>query len=137
MEHLIRWSPYPARHTLAEGVAAWIRDQRDQGTLDYFRDPEHCDRWCSPACVLEQGGGDCDDFALLAVSLLQAGDLDADVMVGRHCTVHQCEGHAWVEGHDERGWFLLEAVHGLLFRTQRPDGYIAQLALRPGWCRAA
>ena len=137
--HLVVPVPLPlvAVETQAIRVAAWMRSRFDDGTLDYIPDPPDCDRWCPPGVTLAQGGGDCDDLAILAVSLLAAGGIDADFVVGHYCSRFMCFGHAWVEGHDEQGWFLLEPTTGWLSRDARPAGYHASLLLRPGLCRIA
>jgi len=109
------------------------------GDLCYITDPRACDRWCAPAETLRRGGGDCDDFAILGVSLLRALGVPAFVIVGRTCDGSGCAWHAWVEGRDRRGRFHLEATSGALVRGPwRPAGYHADLVLGPGVCvRAA
>lgn len=124
--------PFP--HNFAESVAAAIRRDLEHGALQYEADPPDCDRWCSPARTLARGKGDCDDLAILAASILRAGLTSAAVVTGHYCGRDGCIGHAWVEGADERGWFLLEATNGSLFRVARPETYQAQLILELGRC---
>lgn len=138
--HLLRTVPahlVPPAYSFVGSVARWLQGQMGTGDLAYIPDPEWCDRWCSPTGTLDRGGGDCDDLAILAASLLMAGGLAVDVVVGRHCNGFVCDGHAWVEGCDQRGWFLLEATQGHLFRRGRPATYSPALKLRPGNCRLA
>lgn len=127
-----RWPP--SNHSLPRSVALWLQFKRLTGEVAYMPDPEWCDRWCSPAETLDRRGGDCDDLAILATSLLWAGGVAAGVVVGHHCNDFVCDGHAWVEGHDERGWFLLEATTGTLVRKARPTAYTPHLWLQPGRC---
>lgn len=102
-----------------------------QGPLSLFADPPGCDRWSSPSSTFRRRGGDCDDMAILALSLLIAAGCDsASVAVGFVWTGQKWEGHAWVEGHDERGWFRLEATNGRVDR-RRGSSYVLELLLTP------
>jgi len=56
------------------------------------------------------------------------------VVVGRLCNRRGCEGHAWIEGTDEHGWFLLEATNGSLSRNALPNEYRRELLLTPEKC---
>lgn len=56
------------------------------------------------------------------------------VVVGRVCNRRNCEGHAWVEGEDEQGWFLLEATNGSITRGSLPNDYRRELFLTPEKC---
>ena len=85
--------------------------------------------------LFEQGGPLM--WAILAASMLMAGGVAVDVVVGHHCNGFVCDGHAWVEGHDDQGWFLLVATGGHLLRRARPASYAPHLKLRPGVCRLA
>lgn len=107
---------------LGENIAAWFRGKLLAGELAYVPDPESCDRWCGPATTLELGTGDCDDLAILAASLIQAAGGSCVLIIGRLCTSEGCDGHAWVEGFDSKGHFLLEATSGALYRG-RPAAY--------------
>lgn len=133
--HLIRRVPLhqlPADHTLARSVARYVATE-----LVYVPDPPNCDLWCSPARTLHRRRGDCDDFAIFSASALLAGRVDAAVIVGLVFVRGAWRGHAWVEGVDHLGWFLLEATSGTVYRRERPSTYIAQLELRPGSCCVA
>jgi hypothetical protein len=97
-----------------------------RGRLRYRRDPGR-DVWFSPAATLQRRGGDCEDLAILSLSLLLAGGHhEAHLVIGRHCDGRRCEGHAWVEGADARGGFLFEATSMQLMRYRPP-------AYRPNW----
>lgn len=117
------FQPYfgpPRRFTAAEEIAEWMRKKLARGELFYMPDPEDCDRWCSPAVTLRLRGGDCDDLAILIASMLKLQGVETSFAAGWSGN----EGHAWVEGWDKRGPFLLEATSGELFR-HRPSGYFA------------
>lgn len=106
----------------AESLGAWIKEARRSGALQFIPDPKgSLDRWCTPSATLARGGGDCDDLAVLCVSVLRAAGLRAWVVVGWRGR----ESHAWVEGHDERGAFLLEATSGEVWglKGARPAPY--------------
>lgn len=122
---------------LADMVAGWFRETFAAGGLRYIPDPQTCDRWSSPAETLLRGGEDCDGLAILATSMLLHGDVDCHVAVGRWCNRQDCQGHAWVEGRDAAGWFLLEATSGALHRHARPGEYKPELWARPGFCQRA
>jgi hypothetical protein len=64
-------------------------------------------------------------------------DVPMAVVVGRMCDRRGCAGHAWVEGHDEHGWFLLEATNGSLSRNTLPNDYQRELLLTPEKCAIA
>lgn len=117
-------------------IAQAFKNSFAKRTLTYFPDPPFCDRWCPPLETLRQGGGDCDDLAILAASLYLAVGIQCSVVVGTHCNGWICNGHAWVEGRDANGWFLFEATSGDLFRF-RPPQYQATHMLRPGMCAVA
>jgi transglutaminase-like putative cysteine protease len=86
--------------------------------------------WVSPTQTLQRGGGDCDDLSSLALSLLYAMGLrSADMLVGTYCGGQLCDGHAWAEGRDRSGHFLLETTNGTLLRGV-PEWGRAQAGLR-------
>jgi len=127
----------PSGHDFPASVARWIQVQLAARRLRYVADPPSCDRWCPPAETLWRGSGDCDDFAILVASMLRAGGVqNLDVVVGHHCSGWVCGGHAWVEGVDHSGPFMIEPTSGA-FYTSRPSEYIPFLRLRPGLCRVA
>lgn len=139
VQEVPRWL-LPRGHALAADVARWLGSQLSAGTLRYIPDPVRpygYDHWCSSAATLERGGGDCDDMAILGASLLLAGGVDAWVVVGSLRQGWQVGGHAWIEGVDERGGFLIEATSGCLLRHVRPPQYNASLMLGPGCCERA
>lgn len=103
----------------ADRVGRWMRL-----TLQYKPDKPGADEWCPPSVTLDRGGGDCDDLAIFGCSLLRAGGIQAEVRTGTLDQGNGPNGHAWVEGHDNRGWFLLEATSGAVHRC-RPSGYLA------------
>lgn len=138
VEHLInRFPGIPSHHfrPAAEQTAQWLKENFASGGLAYFPDPWNCDRWCPPAETLLRRGGDCDDLALLGVSMLLAMGSPAHLVVGRSCDGLNCSGHVWIEGVDDRGFFLLEATNGQLFRGFRPQGYQPQLYIGPDYCQ--
>lgn len=99
-------------------VGRWMEAFRASGRLLPMLDPSRCDFWKSPARTWHDGGGDCEDFAIFALSLLRNLGVKASLITG---TLHGV-GHAWVEGHDRLGWFLLETVTGQVSRSF-PPGY--------------
>jgi len=118
----------------AEKVAAWLKQQFERHELFYARDPPGIDMWCPPSATRLRRCGDCEDHSILAASLIEAGSrIVPSVAVGTYCKEDVCLGHAWVEGIDEHGWFLLEATTGDLFRSGRPARYrLDQLLSRTG-----
>lgn len=134
--YLLRWNPDLESRPFSQTVAEWFQHHLKTGFLSWQPDPEDCDRWCSPARTLQRRGGDCDDLAILASSLLHAGNVKNHVVVGHYCGSEGCQGHAWVEGRDVDGWFLLESTNGKLY-FERPLLYKPHLLLAPGFCRAA
>ncbi len=135
----VPWWEITRGHSFAVEVADWLRERLSYGVLNYIPDPEArgtTDFWCSPSATMLNGGGDCEDLAILAVSLLRAGGVDAFVVTGRVWTDHGFQGHAWVEGWDPSGFFMIEATSGELLR-RRPRFYRAQLLLGPDVFRLA
>lgn len=98
---------------LADRVSQFFKARFAYRVLRYERDPEGMDLWCSPAATLKRGGGDCDDLGLLAASLFYAAGLPVHVIIG---TINN-EGHLWVEGKDEAGYFWFEATSGDVLRN--------------------
>lgn len=121
--HLIRtlerWE-LPSRAPGAKQVSRHLR--RSAKRLRYIPDPER-DIWQSPAQTLARGGGDCEDLAILSVSLLRHVALCAHLVVGQVWQNRRWNGHAWVEGRDSQGWYLLEATNGDVVRGVRPGTY--------------
>lgn len=132
--HLIEWVPrLPASWSAAANVAEYLQTAFHTGQLAYIPDPKECDLWCSPRVTFARGGGDCDDLAALAVSILHAMGVEAHLAVGVYCDGDKCSGHAWVEGRDKQGGFLLEATSGTVQRI-RPSAYGLQYLLHPNSC---
>lgn len=101
----------------AWSMGRWLRACRALGLLRYIPDPPAADVWRAPACTLSNGGGDCEDFAILAASVLRwLPHAELDVVVG----LCDLEPHAWLEGCDRGGWFLLETTRGELYHRPPP-----------------
>lgn len=128
VQHLItRRAPTLAelirKTTFVEKVAQWLEGKISSGEYSYIADPKgFLDYWCAPALTLRRNGGDCEDFTLLTVSLLAAGGVSAHVAIGTAWNGSSFGGHAWVEGVDSRGFFLIEGTSGQMFR-HRPNEY--------------
>ncbi len=127
----------PRGFTRAGNIAGFLRSCLAEGTLRYIPDPEDCDRWGRPRDTFRRGGGDCDDLAIVAASFCRAMDVPMAVVVGTMCNGQACDGHAWVEGEDEAGGFLIEATSGQLYRRHRPPEYKRHFLLTPEACAAA
>lgn len=121
----------PLGYSFAHAVARWLAHHLASGALTYIPDPEgELDVWCSPWATRARGGGDCDDLAILVASFLLAGGIDAHVVVGSLVHGGSRVGHAWVEGVDRFGAFMIEATSGDLART-RPRTYVPFIRLGP------
>lgn len=132
--HLFRAVPHfflPADYSVAGTVASWFRTSFATGRLRYRADPPGIDIWCSPARTLFTGGGDCDDFAILGASMIEYAGAAPQVAIGYYCDGRTCQGHAWVEGRDGQGWFLLEGTSGALYRHLRPSNYVLRQLVQP------
>jgi len=123
VEHLIDRRATPAlvayRSPVPEQVAQWLSTQLASRQLSYQSDPSGFDCWYSPATTLRRRAGDCEDLTLLTVSILLAAGVSARVAIGTILG----GGHAWVEGADAHGGFLIEATSGDLYRQRRPVQY--------------
>lgn len=117
----------PPQYDFTANVAQWI------GFFTYKADPEG-DTWCPPTQTYSTGMGDCEDLSMLVVSVLLAGYVDASLIVGMVDDPQGTFGHAWVEGVDGLGWFLIESTNGKLYRDQRPAIYTPTLRVRSGQC---
>lgn len=142
VEHLVVWYRRPCSYPMAPNslaVASWLQEHLEAEVLKYIPDPRfprQTDYWCSPGATLRRKGGDCEDLAILAVSLLLVGGVDAVVVTGRIWIGDEWAGHAWVEGQDERGFFMIEATSGSFYRY-RPQEYRPDLWLGLGVFQAA
>ncbi len=121
----------PRDYSEAGSVAKWLENSFADGSLTYRSDPPDVDIWCSPARTRGTGGGDCDDLAILAGSMIAYAGAAPQIAIGYYCNGQTCDGHAWVEGEDRRGWFLLEATNGQLYRYRRPERYRIKQLIRP------
>jgi transglutaminase-like putative cysteine protease len=136
VEHLITRgvpaSVVQRRPPLAEQVAQWLRDSLNNGLLTYKLDPGgFLDHWSSPGATLQRRTGDCEDFTLIGVSILAAVGVSSDVAIGTLWNGHSAGGHAWIEGQDERGGFLIEATSGDIHRHWRPAEYTLSRRITP------
>lgn len=134
VQDLISRPSQPSLHlafsTFPERTAAWLEGQLRCQALRYLPDPPTRDIWQSPGFTRRRHGGDCEDLALLVVSLLTHENIPSYLVTG---TINHV-GHAWVEGTDERGWFMIEATAGTFSRGYRafngqlvrPSSYFAQ-----------
>lgn len=104
-------------------IEAWMVGHFASRRFRYEHDPRTCDRWCPPRITIARGAGDCDDWAIVACSMLRAAGVRASVVLGSYCDQLGCEGHAWVEGVDMYGAFLLEGTTGRVSRGRRPSAY--------------
>lgn len=109
-------------------VAGAVRGALTLGILRYERDPVGTDPlgiphdpWRSPRQTHREQRGDCEDLSLYWASILDWLCPQVHFVVG---SIWQSgtdwSAHAWVEGYDSLGWFLLEATNGALHRHQRP-----------------
>jgi len=117
----------PPKYDFVANVAQWI------SFFKYQPDPLG-DVWCPPLQTYSRGMGDCEDLSLLTTSVLVAGGVDTSLTVGTVQDPRGDFGHAWVEGTDALGWFLIEATNGKLYRGQRPAIYEPVLRVRGGRC---
>jgi hypothetical protein len=112
--------------------SAWMQEQFARERLRYLFDPNGQDLWWSPSATMHRQGGDCEDLSILACSVLLAAMRPSTLVFGLLNTGTQWMGHAWVEGCDEQGGFLLESTTGQMFRRSRPDTYRATAAISKG-----
>ena len=114
--------------SLAEAIALWFRNS----TLAYVADPQFGDVWQSPRRTLFRGGGDCEDFAILAASLFRAMGVRANVVLGWFNGRY----HAWVIANDPNvGVVSLEPQGGRIVRGGWIPGYTPVWELAPEFCR--
>jgi hypothetical protein len=117
-------------------VGQYLRWAFETGELSYFPDPPVGDLWCSPLDTLQVGGGDCDDLAILALSLLLAMGVNAYAAIGYVMDEYgNAVGHMWVEGRGVDGFFCLEATNGDVLE-HRPENYVLMQRAHPNWCDA-
>ncbi|WP_224364884.1 transglutaminase-like domain-containing protein [Hyalangium versicolor] len=126
-------SPFVPQYTrpFAEQVAEWLRSRLSSGKLSYEPDPNGpLDYWSAPSHTLAWSGGDCEDLTILGVSLFAAVGMAAQVTVGTYWNGSSSGGHAWIEGLDKRGFFLIEATTGDMYR-RRPGNYLVTRWITP------
>lgn len=123
--HLVTFgAPGPrSRNPFPIQVANFLAERLTWGGLNYIAERPHpYDRWQSPRMTLRRSGGDCEDLAILGVSMLRRGGVRAWLAVGALWQGGAPGGHAWIEGLWGDEFFLIEATSGQLF-TSRPRGY--------------
>jgi transglutaminase-like putative cysteine protease len=123
--------------TPAGSVARWMRGMFASGRLRYIKDPEGwCDLWRSVWETFENGGGDCDDLAIVTAAVCDMIRVPWTIVVGTVDPHSPNHGHAWVEGTDGAGWFLIEptARTDNLCRHSRPVLYRRQQLLTMTGC---
>lgn len=97
--------------TAVGSVARYMRNALTSGRLRYIKDPEGCDLWMPPWETFGRGGGDCDDLAIITARLCDMCGLRWMIVVGTVYPHSSKDGHAWVEGEDDDGFFLIEATN--------------------------
>lgn len=121
---------------IAEQVAQWLCSCLASGELSYAPDPHGpLDYWSSPAHTFAWRGGDCEDLTIVGVSMLGALGVSAHVAVGQAWNGSSFDGHAWIEGEDAHGGFLIEATTGAMHRHVRPDVYRLAWRITPNLSR--
>ena len=120
-----------------EGIACYLR----QLGLVYIADPQRRDFWCPPLETIRRGGGDCDDFSILAASVLRAASYRADVVLGWWRQPKRRGYHAWVVGVARCGRcrFVLEPQTGEVWWHEIPADRDAEFVIAPeqAQCRCA
>jgi len=120
------------RNNQVEGIACYLLGLQ----LRYIADPKRRDYWCPPLATLERGGGDCDDFSILAASLLRAAGIRAEVVLGWWRQRGGRGYHAWVAGMLSCGCrFALEPQTGEVWWNGTPPAYDAEFLIGPEACQ--
>lgn len=123
----------PARHpNEVEAIACYLR----RLSLRYIPDTKRSDVWCTPLATLQRGGGDCDDFSILAASVLRAAGAQADVVLGWLRKTGRRDYHAWVVGTARCGrcHFVLEPQNGKIWWNETPEDRDAEFRIAPEGC---
>lgn len=104
-------------HSSGAGVTNNLRSLFNQKTLQYIPDPVR-DIWRSPRATRLNRGGDCEDLAILAVSMLRFSTNQCAMAIGALWSppTRSWVGHAWAEGIDEHGRFMIEATSPAIHR---------------------
>lgn len=115
-----------------EAIACYL----DRLGLGYIADPERRDSWCPPLETIRRGGGDCDDFSILAASVLRAAGYRADVVLGWWRRPKRRGYHAWVAGFAKCGRcrFVLEPQNGQVWWCETPADRDAEYLIAPEGC---
>lgn len=93
--------------------------------------PDVSDEWCSPGVTLQRDGGDCDDHAILVVSLLLKLGVEAWVVLGSVPGGY----HAWVIGiNPVGGLFTMEPQGGKVWWNQFGPNYEPEFILGLDGC---
>jgi Transglutaminase-like superfamily len=122
----------PWRHfNPVESIACYLK----QLDLIYIADPVNHDYWCPPAVTIRRGGGDCDDFSILAASMLRAAEIRTDVVLGWWRQQRRRGYHAWVAGIVSCGCkFVLEPQTGQIWWNETPPDRDAEYRVSPEGC---
>jgi transglutaminase-like putative cysteine protease len=110
-----RVGPHAPVTSLAEEIAAWMATRLRNSSLKYISDPATCDLWQSPARTLTRCGGDCEDLVILGLAMLHHQGVESYMVTG----AFNSSGHAWIEGRDNGGGFMIEATTGAMIRGNR------------------
>lgn len=115
-----------------EAIACYMR----RLGLVYIADIKGHDSWCPPLETLRRGGGDCDDFSILAASMLRAAGFRADVVLGWWRQRGRRGYHAWVAGAAKCGncRFVLEPQTGEVWWNHTPPDRDAEYQIAPEGC---
>lgn len=124
---------------IAGGLAPWVRWGVGEAELvadwllglSYLPDSVYRDVWQSPLATIARGGGDCEDLAIAALSVLLALGCSGALFVGMALSRRGPIGHAWLEGWDSAGWFHLEATSSVVSRLGRPYEYMPYAVYGP------
>lgn len=116
---------------IVEGMACYLVGLR----LKYIADPKAKDFWCPPLETLARQGGDCDDFSILAASLLRAANVPTNVVLGWWRQSSGRGYHAWVAGAvSPRARFVLEPQTAEVWWNRVPPTYDAEFVVGPERC---
>jgi hypothetical protein len=140
----VRVVPSEPGLTPASSVARCMRDMFANGALRYIQDPpappgEPCDFWRPVRETFENGGGDCLDLSVVTAAVCDLIGLSWTIVVGSVHPHTPDKGHAWIEGTDNAGWFLIESTSPTdnLIRYARPNLYKRVHLLSPTMCEPA
>lgn len=89
---------------VARKINRWVHDR-----ITYEVTP----RRLSGAEILSVGRGDCSEYATLAVTLLRASGIPAEMRSGMAASGSDMVAHAWVAYHDGQAWREMDPTGGL------------------------